>query len=272
MTMTVPFVSRFSRGWRPLMLGLLLAAGLMARADEGLQDRLAACQACHGAAGVSVSPDIPNLAGQKSAYLLKQLQAFHQGERKNELMQAIAAQLTEADMHALAAFWSSQPGTPAAAPPAPPAAAKATLSRMAFPPDFPKGFVEYARDNDTDAKRVQVSYANPQALQAARARRPLPDGAIVMRALYAAQLDDQGHPQLDAQGRWRTGKLLSYNGMEAGAGWGEDIPPLLRNGNWHYGLFTADGTPRLGNNQPRCLACHKPQAADSYVFTLNKMR
>ncbi len=269
--MAISFVVT-SRAWRLLALGPLLAAALHARADDALHERLAACQACHGAAGLSASADIPNLAGQKSAYLLKQLQAFQKGERKNELMQAIAGQLGEADMQALAAFWSSQPAAPAAgAAPALPGNAKGTLSRMAFPPGFPQGFIEYERENVTASKQVQVSYANSTALDAARARKPLPDGAILMRAMYAAQLDDKGQPLLDDKGRWRLGKPLSFNGMEARAGWGEDVPALLRNGNWHYGLFTADGTPRLGQNQPRCLACHKPQAANSYVFTLDKM-
>lgn len=266
--------SRTWPSWRLGALGLLLAANLAAQADDALHERLAACQACHGAAGISAAADIPNLAGQKSAYLLMQLQAFHKGERKNDLMQAIASQLSEADMQALAAFWSSQPAAHAVAAPLPAAAVttKGTLSRMAFPPGFPKGFIEYERENIAGSLQVQVSYANPVALEAARARKPLPDGAILMRAMYAAQLDDKGQPLPDGPGRWRLGKPLSYNGMQAQAGWGEDIPPLLRNGNWHYGLFTADGTPRLGNNQPRCLACHKPQAANSYVFTLSKMQ
>ena len=33
------------------------------------------CQACHGADGVGISDDVPNLAGQKVAYLKAQLSA-----------------------------------------------------------------------------------------------------------------------------------------------------------------------------------------------------
>ena len=48
------------------------------------------------------------------------------------------------------------------------------------------------------------------------------------------------------------------------AGWGDTVPALLRNGDWDYALFAADGSRRDGLNQAPCLACHKPLAADSF--------
>jgi hypothetical protein len=44
------------------------------------------------------------------------------------------------------------------------------------------------------------------------------------------------------------------------------VPDLLRNGNWHYANFRADGT-NTTPNQAACLACHKPLAGDDYAFT-----
>src|SRR4051812_27991935 len=65
-----------------------------------------ACQACH------VSPagagDTPHLAGQREGYLAKQLKAFKSGDRKNPLMNAMAGQLSDADIENLAAFWAGQ--------------------------------------------------------------------------------------------------------------------------------------------------------------------
>lgn len=47
--------------------------------------------ACHGANGVSAADAIPNLAGQKQAYLEAQLRALKSGARRNAVMNAIAA-------------------------------------------------------------------------------------------------------------------------------------------------------------------------------------
>jgi cytochrome c553 len=62
------------------------------------------CAACHGANGISVSATEPNLAGQKQAYLASQLQAFKSGARKNAIMNAIAAQISPAEIANAAAF------------------------------------------------------------------------------------------------------------------------------------------------------------------------
>jgi cytochrome c553 len=69
----------------------------------------ATCAACHGANGVSQIPNYPNLAGQKAAYLVAQLQAFKSGERKgasSAIMTPMAAGLSEQDMKDLAAFYA----------------------------------------------------------------------------------------------------------------------------------------------------------------------
>jgi len=65
------------------------------------------CSACHGVAGVSAIPTYPNLAGQKEAYLLKQLKDFKSGQRNDPTMKGMVAALTEADMADLAAYYSS---------------------------------------------------------------------------------------------------------------------------------------------------------------------
>lgn len=70
---------------------MLLAAFVSARAQAPAPFNVEACEACHGPAGVSLNPTIPNLAGQKPAYLESQLKAFHSKERKNDLMNANAA-------------------------------------------------------------------------------------------------------------------------------------------------------------------------------------
>ena len=65
------------------------------------------CQGCHGPKGISTSPIWPNLAGQKEAYLAKQLHAFKSGARKDPTMSAMAKPLSDADIANLAAYYSS---------------------------------------------------------------------------------------------------------------------------------------------------------------------
>lgn len=67
----------------------------------------AMCAGCHGAAGVSAVPTYPNLAGQKDAYVAKQLKAFKDKTRTDATMNAMAAGLTDADIANLAAYYAS---------------------------------------------------------------------------------------------------------------------------------------------------------------------
>ena len=68
--------------------------------------KAATCNACHGANGISAIPTYPNLAGQKEAYLVKQMKAFKDGTRKDPTMNAMAAPLSDADMANIAAHFS----------------------------------------------------------------------------------------------------------------------------------------------------------------------
>jgi cytochrome c553 len=78
-----------------------------AGADEG-QQKAAVCAGCHGVDGNSTTPEWPKLAGQHSGYLVAQLQAFKSGTRKNPMMSPMAANLSDADMAAIAGYFSSQ--------------------------------------------------------------------------------------------------------------------------------------------------------------------
>jgi len=79
-----------------------------AGSKEAGQAKAATCAACHGMDGNSLNPEWPNLAGQHETYIVRQLTAFHGGQRQNLLMSPMAAILTEQDMADLAAYFSSQ--------------------------------------------------------------------------------------------------------------------------------------------------------------------
>ncbi|MBI3113993.1 MAG: cytochrome P460 family protein, partial [Rhodospirillales bacterium] len=52
----------------------------------------------------------------------------------------------------------------------------------------------------------------------------------------------------------------------------KEIPEILRNGDWHYAVFSADRKRRDTTNQATCLACHKPLDKDDYLFTIKEIK
>ena len=84
-------------------------------ADRGVPP----CSACHGANLTGMEPAIPGLIGLKANYISAQLGAWRYGTRTAadpDCMQIVAGHLTEADVTAVAAYLSSLPVPPNAAP------------------------------------------------------------------------------------------------------------------------------------------------------------
>jgi cytochrome c553 len=237
--------------------------------EAGKAMAAAVCAACHGASGVSVDDAFPHLAGQRAGYLEAQLKAFREGARKNPLMNAVAAQLSPADMADVAAFFAAQPGAAAGAKSA--LLPNLVKSQVAFPQDYKRSFVKYHTINFPATKQVRRYFANKPALQAAKAGKDLPDGAELFVEVYAAKLDADKKPVTGPDGFYVPEKLIFYTAMARGAGWGRDIPDQLRNSDWNYAVFTTEGKQRPGVNQAPCLACHKPLDNVSYTFTLKEL-
>jgi len=59
--------------------------------------------------------------------------------------------------------------------------------------------------------------------------------------------------------------------MARQAGWGRDIPDMLRNEDWNYAAFAPDKQMRTTVNQAECLGCHKPVDKTSYVYTFDRL-
>lgn len=65
------------------------------------------CAACHGADGIALIPEAPNLAGEDPTYLIQQLRAFASGRREHEVMSDVAAALTDEEMRAAAGWYGA---------------------------------------------------------------------------------------------------------------------------------------------------------------------
>jgi len=67
------------------------------------------CITCHGRDGIGTSPGFPNLAGQKSIYLMEQLTSYRDGKRQSDMMNIAAAKLTDDAIRAIAEYYEALP-------------------------------------------------------------------------------------------------------------------------------------------------------------------
>ena len=86
-----------------LGIGNVCAAGDV---SAGRQKALM-CQTCHGLDGQAKIPEAPNLAGQSATYLIKALNDYRSGARKNDMMSLVIPTLKEKDVEDLAAYYAA---------------------------------------------------------------------------------------------------------------------------------------------------------------------
>ena len=70
------------------------------------------CFLCHGMDGESSSEVFPRLATQNASYLAKQLRDFKAGRRTGTTMNTMVAELTEAEMSDLGAYFAARKAEP----------------------------------------------------------------------------------------------------------------------------------------------------------------
>jgi cytochrome c553 len=64
------------------------------------------CVSCHGQDGVAIAPIYPSLAGQHEDYIVRALDEYKRGGRKNPVMKGFAANLKDEDIAQIAAYFS----------------------------------------------------------------------------------------------------------------------------------------------------------------------
>ena len=62
------------------------------------------CIGCHGAGGISVVETYPSLKGQSAEFVRKNLKDFRNGARKNNVMNAMAAGLSDQEIYNLGSY------------------------------------------------------------------------------------------------------------------------------------------------------------------------
>lgn len=94
------------------LLWIVPAAGARAADVEAGRQKAQVCLACHGENGNSTQAAFPSLAGQPGQFIVSALFQFREGKRVNPVMSPMAANLTNADLNDLAAYFSAQKPRP----------------------------------------------------------------------------------------------------------------------------------------------------------------
>lgn len=86
------------------------AAGISSAGAEAIrqgEEKSATCAACHGAQGVALAPQWPNLAGQHRTYLLESMKQYRASERTDPVMAPLVSQLDDETLAQIAAYYSA---------------------------------------------------------------------------------------------------------------------------------------------------------------------
>lgn len=96
---------------RPLLMLTLLAFVSAPLAVQGQEPPNPLCTQCHNSDGNSTIPEYPKLAGLGAAYITKQIKDFKKYKRVSEIMGPMSAKIDDAEIGALAAYFSKQKPT-----------------------------------------------------------------------------------------------------------------------------------------------------------------
>ena len=140
-------------------------------------------------------------------------------------------------------------------PPAP--VAKTKDGELAVPANYkawPSSLLGVQR---SDVKQIRDIYVN-NAGASTKAGGKFANGTVSVMEIYAVQLGADGNPVKGTDGNMTKGNLLKVFVMGKGDGWGDSAPTGLRNGDWVYAGYMADGKTASPDPIAACRGCHLP--------------
>ena len=114
-----------------------------------------------------------------------------------------------------------------------------------------------------DVKQVRDIYVNARGYAASKGST-FPNGTVFVMENYKAAENADGSLQKGLDGKLVRGPLLRAFVMGKGEGWGVSAPEGLKNGDWVYASYGADGKPTQDPIAP-CRACHLPLTGKDFV-------
>ena len=142
-------------------------------------------------------------------------------------------------------------------------------SEISSPVQFPENYKQGVHYATVERGNVREEiYTSREAIEAASKNQPLP----VIGDPLCAVAGWLRFPFWPCVAWMAVGKLLRYIAMEKRAGYGDAQPEDVRTGDWAFQSFGPDRRINRSENLARCMACHKPQARNDFVFTYARMQ
>ena len=111
-----------------------------------------------------------------------------------------------------------------------------------------------------DAKQVREIYMNAVGT-GGTAAKGFPNGTVFVMENFAAAANPDGTLTQGAGGALVKGDLLRVFVMGKNEGWGASAPEGLKNGDWIYAGYLANGE-KSADSTLSCRACHLPLTAN----------
>jgi hypothetical protein len=120
-----------------------------------------------------------------------------------------------------------------------------------FPENFESG-VHYATVNRGNIR--EEIFTSRAAIEAAKSGKPFPSGTVITLVDY------------------RSGQLYRYVAIEKRTGWGTEYPADIRTGEWEFQSINPDKSIKQDGQPELCMSCHKSQAQQDFVWTVDQMK
>ncbi len=114
-----------------------------------------------------------------------------------------------------------------------------------------------------DAKQVREIYMSPASVSATAAKG-FPNGTVFVMENYAAKTQADGSLMTGPDGKLVKGDLLRVFLMGKNEGWGQSAPEGLKNGDWIYTAYLANGE-KAPEPASACRGCHLPLVTKDFV-------
>lgn len=141
--------------------------------------------------------------------------------------------------------------------PPPAAVAKLKDNELAVPANYKSWSSTLLNVQRPDTKQIRDIYVNTIGA-AAKAGGKFANGTVAVMEIYPVQLAADGTPVKGADGNFVKGNLAKVFVMGKGEGWGESAPAGLKNGDWIYAAYLADGKTVSQDPIAACRGCHLP--------------
>jgi hemoglobin len=128
---------------------------------------------------------------------------------------------------------------------------------LAVPADYKSWPVFLAEVQRPDVKQVREIYINPIGAKAT-AGGQFADGTVSVMELWKAKEGPDGALMKTADGKLVKGDLAKVFVQGKFKGSGANAPEGLKNGDWVYSAYLADGKTAAPDPTAACRACHLP--------------